>query len=192
MGGRLREGHVVVGGVVPIQVKDFLTQQVRDGRFPTVSKAVCYYLSLAARTSAGDSPSSEAQPKTYRSDRAVKQVFVAKVGDMKDPEGIRQEDGVGRPSSSVRAGGKLLKALRDIGDNVRRKLNVPSQTTHLEETSERLVQGPRFGSKVPSESETTVVGKSTSRKNGRLANREKAQSSPRKSCVTGGERPSDK
>lgn len=47
----MRKGNHVVSGVVSDEVRDFLREQVKAGKFATVSKAIRHYLTLAIRTS---------------------------------------------------------------------------------------------------------------------------------------------
>lgn len=51
MGGELKKGNSIVSGVVPDEVRDFLKEKVKAGRFETISKAIRHYLTLAIRTS---------------------------------------------------------------------------------------------------------------------------------------------
>ncbi len=68
MGGELRKGNCIVAGVVPDEVKSFLREQVKAGRFATVSKAVRYHLSLAARNAGVELPPDELPESETRSD----------------------------------------------------------------------------------------------------------------------------
>lgn len=73
MGGELRKGNCIVAGVVPDEVKSFLREQVKAGRFATVSKAVRYHLSLAAGNAGvelppDELPESETRPDDFRSE----------------------------------------------------------------------------------------------------------------------------
>lgn len=61
MGGKVRRGNSIVSGVVPDEVRDFLQEQVKAGRFATVSKAVRHYLSLTARNAGVELPTDECQ-----------------------------------------------------------------------------------------------------------------------------------
>lgn len=67
MGGRLRKGNSIVSGVVPDEVRDFLREQVKAGRFATVSKAVGHHLSLAARNAGIELPPDEFQHNEIQS-----------------------------------------------------------------------------------------------------------------------------
>ncbi|MCK4366566.1 MAG: hypothetical protein KAW84_01300 [Thermoplasmata archaeon] len=71
MGGPLRKGNTIVGGVVPDEVKSFLREQVKAGRFASVSKAVRYYLSLAARNAGVELPPDELSQSVIRSNNAL-------------------------------------------------------------------------------------------------------------------------
>ena len=51
MGGKLKEGNCVVGGVVPIWVRNLLQEQVEAGKFTSRSEAIRHYLMLALQTS---------------------------------------------------------------------------------------------------------------------------------------------
>jgi len=62
MSGKTREGQTIVAGVVPIEVKDFLLEQVEAGWFETLSKAIKHYLTQAIRTSDSEF-SSEIEPE---------------------------------------------------------------------------------------------------------------------------------
>lgn len=44
MGGELREGFCVIGGVVKIEVRDFFDSLVKNGEFDSRSKAIGYVL----------------------------------------------------------------------------------------------------------------------------------------------------
>ena len=67
MGGELRKGNCIVAGVVPDEVRSFLREQVKAGRFATVSKAVRYHLSLAARNAGVALPPDELRHNEIRS-----------------------------------------------------------------------------------------------------------------------------
>ena len=66
MGGELRKGNCIVGGVVPDEVKSFLRGQVEAGRFASVSKAVRYYLSRAAQRAGVEVPHDELSQSEVR------------------------------------------------------------------------------------------------------------------------------
>ncbi|MEE9115973.1 MAG: hypothetical protein V3U09_03655 [Thermoplasmata archaeon] len=67
MGGELKKGNSIVSGVVPDEVRDFLREQVKTGKFTTVSKAVKHYLSSAARNAGVELPPDELRHNEIRS-----------------------------------------------------------------------------------------------------------------------------
>ena len=44
MGGRVKKGYVVIGGVVKEEVKNFFDTLVNEGGFESRSKAICFVL----------------------------------------------------------------------------------------------------------------------------------------------------